>query len=895
MRKSIIFIVFIISVPCLVNTSFAQGKINDFNYKESFNAKENSVQNEFHFNGYTRYWHGTHEVWTRYGNLFKLVTPNIWYSIAQSKLEAAKDLRIPGLSMQEGFFKGLFEDPYVIMDQPSIDRLDEYLKYYKKNNVLVTVDPDSETGKALTKRLTKNTDNPLEEMLEREQSASNGVIGISAFVLENDTRKIFVISSSNEKYRNRLKDLVINTEVLLKEYDMKRGWFGIRTGLKSVSVSPGHPLEIIGKGLNEGNSWFVFDGYTFLAKEELEKWAEEVNLPVVTDVGYSPIYGLENYDSLQVQSMFTPDSWIQYAHNNGGYAFRDVYDNYLDSLHLDYDGFFATEGNKEQIDDGDLPFVSKTGDLESGLGPFMVLFVKKNNQFTKKQLWEAILQRREVSILDQGRMVGSSTYRDALEILLLDRIFIEEYFGDRINMEASTTGYQLNVTVTNTYSHPVSGQIIIDLPSQLKFGNHAVSILNIPPNSSKSILYEIQPDANAMDKTNPIAVHYKWDGGTKSTLAILDLPPAISVHHLLYGHSPKIRYPVTIHNFERDTSFPVKVEVMKDDKTAKVVFKTEQICIAQSGTFKDLMFELNVPPGKYNVKVSALGAETVSQLGVGKNTGVAKVSAVDLNNDGINEYRMENDSVQITLLTTGARVIEYIVKSRNDNVLFKLWPEKPSDDKRPFRKRAYYPYGGFEDFLGQPSIETFENYNAEISKEEGDYVQVKMTADYYGNKIEKIFTLYGNSPLLEIRFALTFKNPELNVFGPQPMLALGEKHGPEDIFTFPEMSGMRQYRMDMEKYYGRIIHLKEGWNADYDSKEDITFVGAFPVDQHLFLHLWMNHPDNRDSHYYYAELQPWTPIFQKSTMYFSYYLWGSGGSWEEGVRSLRERNLISHR
>jgi len=169
-----------------------------------------------------------------------------------------------------------------------------------------------------------------------------------------------------------------------------------------------------------------------------------------------------------------------------------------------------------------------------------------------------------------------------------------------------------------------------------------------------------------------------------------------------------------------------------------------------------------------------------------------------------------------------------------------------------------------------------------------------MTADYYGNKIEKIFTLYGDSPLLEIRFALTFKNPELNMIGPQPMLTPAKKPGPEDVYIFPETGGLRQYRMNPDRYYGRILHLKEGWNVGYDSKQDITFVGAYPVDQPLFLHMWFNHPSNPGSHYFYTELQPWTPIFQKSTMYFSYYVWGSGGPWKNGVEALRERNLITH-
>ena len=104
------------------------------------------------------------------------------------------------------------------------------------------------------------------------------------------------------------------------------------------------------------------------------------------------------------------------------------------------------------------------------------------------------------------------------------------------------------------------------------------------------------------------------------------------------------------------------------------------------------------------MEVSALGVKTTNQMGVGKASGKVYAYEIDLNSDGINEFRLENDSVRVTLLTTGARVIEYIVNSRNDNVLLKLWPEKSGDDKRPNRDWGYYPYGGFEDFLGQASM-----------------------------------------------------------------------------------------------------------------------------------------------------------------------------------------------
>jgi len=417
--------------------------------------------------------------------------------------------------------------------------------------------------------------------------------------------------------------------------------------------------------------------------------------------------------------------------------------------------------------------------------------------------------------------------------------------------------------------------------------------VNLPAGSSKTIHFSLQPSAEAMDYTNPVAIHYKWNGKEKSTLTSLDLPPAISVHRLLYGHAPKVSFPVTIHNFTKKSSFPVKIQVYDVDESEKLVFEKSLTCHAETGSFKDMRFDLKVPAGNYMVRTSALNTTYTSQMGVGKAEGKTYARTIDLNGDGIDEYRLENDSVQITLLTTGARVIEYIVKSRKDNILFKLWPKKVVDHKRPFRERAFYPYGGFEDFLGQGSMENHQNYNAEIVKKEGDFVRIRMWTDYYGNKLEKTFTLYGDSPLLEIRFALTFINPEASLLGPQPMLALGKRHWTEDVFIVPELDGLHEYRMRPEHRYGMVFFLKEGWNAGYDTKEDISFVGAYPVDQPLFLHMFLNEPGNHDTHYFYGEFQPWVPIIPKSTMYFSYYLWGTGGAWKEGVKALRQKHLIS--
>ena len=868
------------------NSAIAQN-FDDYKFNGSFQPEGNAVKTDFQFNGYTNYWHDTFKDWTRYGNLFKVALPKVDYMIAQSKVDIAEDLKIPGLSVQEGFMNGLISEKYELLDQPSSQQLSDAIG---KGNVLVMTDPESELGKKLLVKLPK--ENEWKAKLKSHQLGALDFTEVNAFFLENGKQKIFVISSKKSELRNKVNNLINNTKDLLAKYDLKRGWFGAETLLKSVTCTPGHPLEVIGKGMNEGNSWFTFSGYMdFLTKTELDEWLAKVKLPVIADVGFGSIYGCKNHDGLQVQSMFTLDSWIKYAHEKDGYVFRQVFDTAAANFH--YDGYFATEGNKEQIDRDNVPFVTTTGNLEGDAIPCMVLFINKGVQLTKPLMWEAIMDRREVAVLNNGIMMGPALYRNALQVLLLDRVFLEEYFGDRINLEARMEGYQLNVTVSNTYQRAVSGKVEVVIPQELKISGDLKVLVNLPAKSSKTLQFKVQLQPEAMNRTNPIAVHYNWDANRKSTLTMMEMPPAISVQQLLYGHAPVVTYPVTIHNFTNKETFPVKLEVLDRANPKKVVYTTTKTCTTATGTFKDVPFELEVPAGSYQVKVSALGVENLSQLGVGKNAGKPYLYEVDQNSDGVMEYRMENDSVQVTLLATGARVIEYIVKSRNDNLLFKLWPDKAIDENRAFRKRGYYPYGGFEDFLGQGSMETHQLYNVEVLKKECDYVRVKMTADYFGNKLEKIFTLYGNSPLLEVQFALTFKNPEANVIGPQPILELGKTHGTEDVFTVPEKDGLHEYRMKPEKYYGRLFFLKEGWNAGYDTKQDITFVGAFPVTRPLFLHMWMNHPVNTEAHYYYTEFQPWTPIFQKSTMYFSYYLWGAGGPWQNGVKELRDRNLIT--
>jgi hypothetical protein len=867
MHKYTLFTLSAIALLLFISPEAIGQRLNSFEYNGQEEVQlENTTQNAFQFNGYTNYWHNTYSNWYRYGNLYKIAAPDVAKSIMQSKVDIAEDMGLPGLALQEGFVNGVLASSPTVLDQPDLSSVEKALS---NGDVLVMV-----------------------EMLNSHQYGDKTLEKVKAFYVEHNGKKIFVVSSNDAASREMFKNQLDKASEIVAKYDFHKGWFAAQTLLKSVTCTAGHPIEVIGKGMNEGNSWFVFSGYMdYLAQEELNTWVADSKAPIVADVGFGQIFGLKDYDGLQVQSMFTKESWIDFAHEKEGYIFREVWDTLSDPYQ--YDGYNANEGNKEQIDSEDVPFILRTGNLSSNALSSMVLFIDKGEKLTRKNLWEAIMDRREVGVMEEGKMLGPALYRNALQLLLLDRDYLEDYFGDKINIETHVDGYDLQITIRNLHAKSVSGNLNLNLPKGMGVENSGSMDLNLPANGTKTVHFALSPSAEAMDYANPIGVNYDWDGKRKSTLALLDLPQAISVHRLLYAHAPEVDYPVTIHNFTDKTTFPVKIEVRESGGKNKVVYKTSQNCTTSKSTFKDMSFKLEVPAGNYNVTVSALGIDYVSQLGVGEAKGKPYMYAVDLNSDGVDEYRMENDSVQVTLLATGARVIEYIIKSRDDNMLFKLWPDKAIDDKRSFRKRGYYPYGGFEDFLGQGSMETHQVYDAEIIKKEGDYVRLKMSTDYFGNRLEKTFTLYGNSPLLEVRFALTFKNPEANVLGPQPILELGKKHWTEDVYTIPELDGLHEYRMKPEKYYGRAFFLKEGWNAGYDTSEDITFVGAFPVDQPIFLHMWMNHPRNRDAHHYYTEFQPWTPIYQKSTMYFTYYLWGSGGPWENGVQNLRDRNLIT--
>ena len=864
----------------------------------AFRPEGDSVRTDGQFNGFTNFWHDIFWRQYRYGNLYQVSLPRVDLSVAQSKMDIAEELGVPGLLLEEGFLAGLLSEPFEELHEPSLASLREAVSREPAHK-LVFAPASGETGTALLAKYRAAF--PSREALKSRQFYARDFGLVRAFVLSACPRHLHVVLSDSPAVRDRVRGLVQNAVDVVGRYDLHRGWFGTGTLLHSVTCFPGHPLEVIAQGLAQGNDWFTFSGYMdYLMAKDLSAWLAEVGLDVVTDVGTGRAtrslgtmgYGCRDWDGLKIQDTPTEKEWVEFVKSRGGYVFRPVFAPDCDPFA--YDGQIAVEGNKRQVDAEERPFILNTGFIREDAPPCMVLFAEKGTAWTREAMWEAILSRREVGVLPQGKMLGPAMFRNALQMLLLDRIHLERSFGDDLVLEARVVGTSVEVKVANRGRTALTGSVTASAGPGLEILDREKELV-LPPNYQGGAFLKFRPTPAAGGRVHPVLVTFEGGGKRKKALTVAEYPPALSVHKLLYGQSPEVEFPVALaNNAGEPQNAEVGLKVVKTGSPNDRVYETRRRVFLPPGGSSQTLFKIPLPPGSYDVHVSALGTEARGQLGVEAAAGAARLEVVDQNDDGIMEYVLENSRIKATLLAVGARVIEYLVKERKDNVLFKLWPEKEvSTDRRPFRERGFYPYGGFEDFLGQASIETHKVYQAEVLKAEGPFVQVRMKADYYGNALEKTFTLYGDSPLLEVRFALDFRNPELNMIGPQPILELGKRHWTEDVFVVPGRDGLEEYRMRPEEYFGRVIFLKEGWNAGHDPDEDVSFVGAFPVSEPEFLHMWMNHPSNGESHHYYAEFQPWVPIFQKTRRYFSYYLWAAPGDWRLGLEELRKRNLIT--
>ena len=219
--------------------------------------------------------------WHRHGNLFLIGQPDVAAAIAQNKADIAEELGLPGLVLDEGFL-----NPGSIRPAPGARRSRRrgLAAASRKRDALVWASPSSPLGMKL---LAKAPGLAGARAVSGSHQARARATARSSPSRSRRERRLFAVLAEDAGDRRRFRELLAGLRDVVGRYDLHRGWFGTGTLLHSVTCHPGHPLEVIGQGLGQGNDWFTFSGYMdFLMREQLPAWLDKVGLrDVAVDVG----------------------------------------------------------------------------------------------------------------------------------------------------------------------------------------------------------------------------------------------------------------------------------------------------------------------------------------------------------------------------------------------------------------------------------------------------------------------------------------------------------------------------------------------------------------------------------------------------------------------------------
>ncbi len=468
------------------------------------------------FSGYTNYWHDIAWVWHQYGNLFQMSVPDPAAAAAQAKRDTAEELGLPGLDMEEGFLAEFLAGPVERLDHPDLAALESALA--GSDRPLIVAAPfSSEAGRRLAAMA------PPISPAAGHQARAMAYAPVRAFILRDGTRKLFVVLAEKPEARSRLASLLDEAASVVARFDLHRGWFGTGTLLHSVTCFPGHPLEVMAKGMNQGNDWFTFNGYMdYLLQPQLPAWLEKVGLDVVTDVGTGKAthslgtiaYGLRDWDGLKIQDMPTEEAWIAFVKDKGGFLFRPVFAPECDRYA--YDGVIAIEGNKRQADEENDPFILQTGMIREDAPACMVLFTPKGTAFNREAMWKAILERRAAGVLPMGKMLGPRLFRNALQLLWLDRIFLERRFGDAVQLAAEVKGRTLVVKSANAGGERIAGVLTVRLPPELSLTGAARRELTLAPSRDSVESFPLSAEQGGHGPDQPHSRGIRLAGGPEA-------------------------------------------------------------------------------------------------------------------------------------------------------------------------------------------------------------------------------------------------------------------------------------------------------------------------------------------------------------------------------------------
>ena len=830
----------------------------------------------YDFVGYTTHWDRYAWKWNSYCGLFLTSQPEIESEIQKMEMDIGNQLLLDELWIQNGFIYQLAKTSFLLLRSPSQEELEKQLSL--GNVFLLAVDRDPVMKEILAK---------LPEELQFRRNR--------AFYLQYGERTLFTIASHTHEEMERLYNHIKNAKGIIERYFLYKGLAGVHTNYLLITPSYRHnPYTLINTALQIGCSWIMVSGYNdWMLPEIVNNSLGDIHFPFVFLPGQygtgGVMYGMEQYPNIQDNTI---EQCLDWTEKNKGYYFAylsGTWDKHTDRC----SGYIVNSpANQVKMDSLKAPFITNAGTINTNAPPTMVLFLDKKDELNERNIMRAILDKRAVAVFDKGSMLGAKELRDLLRILLLENEYLEKQFLSHLSVDAHIKDNELNATIQNRTNETLNADLLFQSSQNLIIGKNVQKMpISLSAYENRNLSFPITCTAGASGKDNPIGVVLNTPSGKVRALTHFEVPSAVEIHPLILDVPGNVTYPVTIWNYTKQKNVAAKLEVFTVNGKKRVF--VDQISLDVPRWHKTIShFEIPLQAGEYIAKVSALGVTTEGEISIKSQTGHATVHEEDMNDDGIPEIVMENSKICATILLFGGRVIEYIVKSRNENLLFKLWPQKPPWAGEPRGVRAFYPYGGLEEFIGYPYIGGHIVFKYEIQQQSGNYVRVRLWANIHGSKIEKTITLFGDSEALEVRYALNDMVANIHVIGINPLIEIGPSTGPEDVYYFPAEK-LEKRSPVLERYYGDIFFLKEGWAAGYDTEMDISLIVGYPVNDAMFMHLWNNHPNNTPTPYFYTELQPWLKIKHRTTTYFSYYLFGQDGDWKAVLENFKQLGLIT--
>ncbi len=849
--------------------AYAQG-LEDYRFEAGRYASRGIESRQQVFDGYTNHWERREWTWHSARGLFLLSQPSAESELLAMEAEIGNQLLLDELWIQPGFMKEFAQRSVSVLNSPSRNELENALRDGDALACLVDRDP-------LAKVL-------LAQLPEASQFRRN-----RAFFLCNEGRMIFVLACQSKEEVDRLRSHVQAAAEVVRDFDFHRGLAGVNTSYLAISsVQRTDPFTLVATALQLRCSWLMVSGYNdWMLPGPVRAALSEVDLPFAFISGQSVsggvLYGLERYPDIQDNTI---DEALDAAEQGGGFYFGSLSKSEEEQA-ARYDGYIlGGPSGQEQIDALNAPFVVHAGEIGARTPTSMVVFLEKGTPPTQDSVMDAILARRAVAVYEKGVVAGPARFRDAVRMLLLEGVCVEEQLGTGVAVDAVIEGRTLKVRLRNRSERVVRGDVRVRLGETVEIRRKAgPRRLALAPGECRVITYPLSFTPAAGGRANLVAVDFCGEGRAIHALAHVELPAVIEMHPLMLDVPGEIVYPITVWNMSKRNEVPVAL-VVSDSSSGEEVLTMSQAVRVRPWQTAHVDLALNLEAGDYIAEATALGTTTKGTIAVRSQPGEVVAREEDIDGDGIPEIVMENDAVRAVVLLYGGRVIEYTLKCRDENLLFKLWPEKPPMHGKPGGTRQFYPYGGLEEFVGYPYIGGNIVYQYKVLSSSGSYARVKVWANVHGSKIAKFYTLYGASPVLEARYAFDDMTPTLNVIGINPLIQIGPSTGPEDRYFFPEEHQV-ETRPELERYYGRALFPKEGWAAGYDSEMDISLIVGYPVDDTLYVHLWNNHPNNKPTPYFYTEIQPWIELKHGTTTHYSYYLFGRDGPWEPALAEFK--------